>query len=399
MVFNKLFALKLFEGFSIQRWNDRIRPIDLNEMDRCGHKMMIAYFIGKIEEKSGRDINWEKIIYGGFFELLKKIMLSDIKAPVHRRIKEKYPKEFEKLNDWVVEQYEILIEDSKLLNKFREYLVEKENLDDVSFKVLRAAHKYSTLRELEIIQNSNPLSDSLDKIKDELDADLKKFRDLSGLKQLLEKEKLYDLLIKIEQLRFQVRWSQTPRIPKTSVIGHSMLVACLAFLLSRNINTCNKRIYNNFFCGLFHDLPESVTRDIISPVKNATDNLPQIVKKIEEEIVEEELFPLMDSYIKKEILYFTKDEFKNKILNNGEVDIVSFEEVDAFYNSDKYSPLDGKLVKLADEISVFLEAYQSQDHGIRSHHLEQGLNHILRKYRNEKSICGIDLRRFFREFE
>ena len=32
-------------------------------------------------------------------------------------------------------------------------------------------------------------------------------------------------------------------------------------------------IFNNFFCSLFHDLPEAVTRDIISPVKQATDEL------------------------------------------------------------------------------------------------------------------------------
>ena len=31
---SKLFAQKMFEGFSIQRWNDRVRPINLNEMDR-----------------------------------------------------------------------------------------------------------------------------------------------------------------------------------------------------------------------------------------------------------------------------------------------------------------------------------------------------------------------------
>ena len=44
---NKALALKIFEGFSIQRWNDLIRPFDLIEMDKAGEKMMIAYVIGK----------------------------------------------------------------------------------------------------------------------------------------------------------------------------------------------------------------------------------------------------------------------------------------------------------------------------------------------------------------
>ena len=30
----KDFALKIFEGFSIERWNDLIRPFDLIEMDK-----------------------------------------------------------------------------------------------------------------------------------------------------------------------------------------------------------------------------------------------------------------------------------------------------------------------------------------------------------------------------
>ncbi|MGZ7169402.1 MAG: HD domain-containing protein [Halobacteriota archaeon] len=30
---------------------------------------------------------------------------------------------------------------------------------------------------------------------------------------------------------------------------------------------CYRRRFHNFFGGLFHDLPEALTRDIISPVK------------------------------------------------------------------------------------------------------------------------------------
>ena len=49
----KDFAIKIFEGFSIQRWNDLVRPFDLVEMDKAAEKMIIAYIIGKYEEKKG----------------------------------------------------------------------------------------------------------------------------------------------------------------------------------------------------------------------------------------------------------------------------------------------------------------------------------------------------------
>lgn len=66
------------------------------------------------------------------------------------------------------------------------------------------------------------------------------------------------------QLRFQIRWTQAPRIPATSVLGHMFIVATFAYFFSLSVDACTARANNNFFCGLFHDLPELLTRDIIS---------------------------------------------------------------------------------------------------------------------------------------
>ena len=46
---NKALALKIFEGFSIERWNDLVRPFDLIEMDKSAEKMVLVYIIGKFE--------------------------------------------------------------------------------------------------------------------------------------------------------------------------------------------------------------------------------------------------------------------------------------------------------------------------------------------------------------
>ena len=72
---NKKFILKLFEGFSIQRWNDLVRPFEPVEMDKAAERMVVAYIIGKSEEAAGRSIDWEWIINASLFELLKKIAL------------------------------------------------------------------------------------------------------------------------------------------------------------------------------------------------------------------------------------------------------------------------------------------------------------------------------------
>ena len=100
----KNLVLKIFEGFSIQRWNDLVRPFDLVEMDKAAEKMVIAYIIGKFEENKGNKVDWNWMIYASLFDLLKKIALCDIKAPVQQKLKKEFPLEYMRLNEWVLNQ-------------------------------------------------------------------------------------------------------------------------------------------------------------------------------------------------------------------------------------------------------------------------------------------------------
>ena len=401
----KKLILKIFEGFSIQRWNDLVRPFDLVEMDKAAEKMACAYIIGKYEEAAGHEIDWEQMIYDSLFDLLKKITLSDIKSPVQQMIREKYPEEYKKLNDWVLSKYENIITDSDLLARFADYLALDSNLSRTDFslaeRVLEAAHKFSSLRELEMIMPVNE-TERTQKIHAELSENLQKYADLKGVELLLKRERPFHFIMKIEQLRFQTRWNQTPRVPETSVLGHCFFVAVGTLLLLRETgeNPCKKRLFNDFFSALFHDLPESVTRDIISPVKQATNELPGIVKQIEDEIVHAELVPLMDSSYVDEILYFTNDEFQNRILvdeldGSKTAQPVTYEELRDNYNSDGYSPVDGKLVRLADHLSAFIEADSSIKYGITSKQLTSGRDNILKSYLSGTKINGIDAMQLF----
>ena len=118
-------VLKIFEGFSIQRWNDLIRPFDLVEMDKAGEKMVLAYIIGKFEEKKGYKIDWVWMIYASLFDLLRKISLCDIKAPVQQMLKNEFKEEYLRLNEWVLNQYKDMIPDSKLFSEFTIYTGQK----------------------------------------------------------------------------------------------------------------------------------------------------------------------------------------------------------------------------------------------------------------------------------
>lgn len=399
------FALKIFEGFSIQRWTDLIRPFDIVEMDKAGEKMVLAYIIGKCEEQKGVFVDWIWMIYASLFDILKKIALCDIKAPIQQILKKDYASEYLRLNEWILNQYKPLIDDSALFSQFTIYEGQRAGTFDIPEKsraaerILSAANKFATMRELQMLSVVNE-PERLEKINKELLADLQGYLDLTGLQLLMTHQKSYDFIMKIEQLRFQTRWNQTPRVPKTSVLGHCFFVAVITLLLCRQSGQkmCEKRLINNYFSALFHDLPEAVTRDIISPVKQATDELPSIVKRIEDEIVNKELVPLMEPYFSDELMYFTSDEFSNRIKDKkGNAEVVSWEDLNGKYNQDDFSPVDGRTVRIADHLSALLEADSSIKHGITSSHLEYGRNSMISHYKPGETINGIDVGKLFRE--
>lgn len=404
-MFNQKFALKLFEGFSIQRWTDLVRPFDLVEMDKAAEKMVLAYIIGKYEENEGHYVDWLWMIYASLFDLLSKISLCDIKAPVLDMLKREFSQEYFHLNEWVLKTYKPVLLDNELFSRFTIYTGQKAGQIGVpeksllASKIFSAANKFATLRELQMLKTVNE-AERLEQINTELQAQIQHYLDLKGMQNLVTHQRSYSLLLKIEQLRFQIRWNQTPRVPKTSVLGHCFFVAILTLLLCRDsgVKMTEKRIINNFFTGLFHDLPEAVTRDIISPVKQATDELPNIVKKIEDEIVRKELLPLMEPFFADELMYFTSNEFANRIINSGrKVEEVTWEDLNSKYNSADFSPVDGRIVRIADHISALMEADISIKHGITSNHLKFGRKNMLENYPVGKIINGIDAGKLFHE--
>lgn len=401
---NQKLALKIFEGFSIQRWNDLIRPFEFVEMDKAAEKMVLAYIIGKGEEARGVKIDWKWMIYASLFDLLRKIALCDIKAPVQQMLKKEYPAEYMRLNEWVLNQYKSILNDDELFSMFTIYVGQKSGSFEIpaesraAAKVLSAAHKFSTIRELDMLRAVNE-RERTDKINTELQAQLQPFFDLPVVQSLVTRQISFDFIMKIEQLRFQTRWNQTPRVPSTSVLGHCYFVAIMTLLFCRSnpVKMCERRVVNDFFSALFHDLPEAVTRDIISPVKQATDELPFIVKRIEDEIVNKELVPLMEPFYANELIYYTSDEFSDRIFVDGKTVQVEWTDLNKKYNSSEFSPVDGRIVRIADHLSALMEADISIKHGITSSHLKYGRDGILKSYGVDKVIDGIHVGKLFRE--
>lgn len=394
---NRALVELLYEAASIQRWNDHIRPHKgFTELDKQAHKMFYAYVLGKMEQsdrKAGPD--WGRLIEGGCFEFLHRIVLTDIKPPVfHRLMAEKG----DKLNEWVLGK---LREKTGTLQggffeKFTQYLSDP-GYSVLEKKILKAAHYLATNWEFKIIYHMNAGLFGLEETKAKIADEIEEHFDLAGVQKLQLGKKTSHFLDLVGQLRFQQRWAQTPRIPETSVLGHMLVVAMLGLFCSQELKAGERRLYNNFFAGLFHDLPEVLTRDIVSPVKRSVEGLDELIKDIEDRQVEEKLLPVLPVSWHKEIRYFINDEFKSKVMVEGLRQVVSSEEINAKYNSDEFSPLDGEVLKACDQFAAYVEAYLSLSYGVRSTALLDGHRDLGSLYRDKK-IAGIDFGNWFAEF-
>jgi putative hydrolase of HD superfamily len=390
---------RFFEAASMQRWNDHIRPVELTELDKQAHKMVIAYVIAKIEEdKKGKGyINWINLIEGFIFDFLYRLVLTDIKPPVfHRMVAERR----EELNEYVLKELKEDLDalgNKEFKKKFKKYFSHSPNT--LERRILRAAHYLATNWEFKIIYNSAPFVYGIEKTKENIENQIEDHYDLIGVQKILLGKKSFGFVDLCGQLRFQKRWAHSPRIPETSVLGHMLIVALTAYLstIEMEITLCEKRIYNNFFAGLFHDLPEVLTKDIISPIKRAAD-LDILIKDYENERMKEEILPLLPKPWHDEMKYFLEDEFQNKVKEKNIIKTgIKYKDLNKTYNINKSSPLDGELIKVCDKLAAFVEANLSIEYGIKSKFLLEGRENIYSIYKGKK-VSGTDFGRIFDYF-
>lgn len=388
---------RIYQGAHIQRWNDHIRPKGFTELDKQAQKMIIAYILASFEEQDKKvEINWKFLIEGGIFEYLHRIILTDIKPPIYHKLMQERGTE---INQWVYEQLGDDLKNIKsdFFEKFIKYF-DDPNYSSFEKKILKASHYIATSWEFKIIYPMNSAIYGIEETKKIIENELEEHYDLAGVQKIRLGNKTSDLIDLIGQLRFQQRWAQSPRVPETSVMGHMLIVAIMSYLCSLEINACDQRLCNNYFTALFHDLPEILTRDIISPVKKSVPGLDNIIKDIENKQMEEKFFPLLPSTWHKKIRYYIEDEFASKIIKDGKIIKTSSDIINEKYNDDSYNPIDGEIIKGCDHLAAFIEARISISHGITSVYLDKGSESINQEYIN-KIIAGIDFAQLFDYFK
>ena len=177
-----------------------------------------------------------------------------------------------------------------------------------------------------------------------------------------------------------------------------LIVAVFSYLFSCEMKACGKRRINNYFSGLFHDLPEVLTRDIISPVKRSIKGLEEMLKEHEKEQMEKEVYGLIPEAWHGDMRMFTEDEFSNIVTVGGKQIRASSAEISEKYNSDEFNPRDGELLKAADELAAFIEAFLALQNGLASQDLQEAKNRLKERYK-QKVVAGIKFGELYADFE
>ena len=341
---------RFFDAVNMHRWNDHLRPLDLTEVDKQAHKAAIAWVLGMYEKyENGTDIDWQRVIEHGMFSFLKRTVLTDLKPQLLHRMEDE---KFDEVNDYVISEIKAGIPDIEpsLMKRFEEYL--REPQEAIEDKIVSAAHYMATNWEFNIIYDMNKRSFGIEQTKTALSMELSNHSSLLGVRRVIDSQSMTFVDL-IGQLRFQQRWTRIPRMPQTTVLGHSLMVAIMTYLNDLDKGVTGRQIYNDYYTALFHDLPEVLTKDVITPVKVNVHGLVEILDEYEHELMNSKIMPLIPEAWHDEFRFLTFEPFSDK-------------------DDKEYGKVDGRCIKLCDVMGAYLEANVSRRIGIHSSKLREG---------------------------
>ena len=111
------------------------------------------------------------------------------------------------------------------------------------------------------------------------------------------------------------------------------------------------------------------------------------IREYEKEMMEKEVYNLIPADWHAAIRMFTEDEFTSIVSIDRKRRIVSSGEISRSYNDDRYDPRDGEMIRAADRLAAFIEAYLAIRNGSASLDLQEARWAI----RNECQGASLDL--------
>jgi len=327
--------LMFSKWLSIKRWNNFPRVEDITPLDNTWFVIHISLFLAHLEEKNGKKVDKEYIIKKILFDLFNALVLSDINSWTRDYILSVDEDIMKQLEEKVriflfsFEAWDFIKDDMK--NIF------SDNTKTLEDEIINSAKKFAWYQECVI--NSRVFLYAYDVAMEQIKDYLEEHKNnLYSLRELLKNDNYKNYLSHIRRLSHSMRWSWKQRKYPISVMSHLTIVTFISYIMwsLENQNWKDYDIYNLMIKWAYHDIPEAITWDIITPIKNAVEWFRDVLETVEENMMNDYFFIYVwDDY---------KQEIKKCML-------------------DPFSWTNGELVKQADIISALLEAKIERDSG------------------------------------
>lgn len=355
-----ILKLMLTRWLSMKRWNNFPRIEEVSHLDNIWFVIHVALFLAYLEEKNGHKVDREFLIKRIIFSSLSSLIISDINSGTRDYIRQVDKDIFREIkNKWF----------SFILSKEAPENIKKDiaNILDnttntLELLIIKASKKYAGFSECKINEKvfSEMYEVPLKQIKTALDENRNK---LKSLDLLLSNENYIKYLAHIRRLNHSMRWNQEIRIFPVSVMSHLVITTFISYIIWSIENGFwnNINIEQLMLRSIYHDIPEVITWDIITPTKKAIPWFSEVLEQVEVNMMNDYIFSYVDSDYKQEVYSYMLNPFDWElwiIAKQADVFSALFEaKVEINYGWKNYSDIYRNIKKRVNQFSTMSVDY------------------------------------------
>lgn len=280
-----------FRGLSTYRWNNFPRVEQVTVTDNVAFSLHVAHLVALLHEaetgvKADMGYLFRRALYSSFSTFLH----SDISNEVKQHVKRKDPEVYRKLSD--VPYDRLLAWDlpdfmRRDIESYRRPNPEKE-LEERIYQFSKNWVSYQeafTSNFVYFRAFERPMADIRERYLSAEYADLRKCLALDPVDHA-ESERY---LLAVRRLQSSFRWNHMRRTHPVSVMSHLFFVFFFAYVIGNVEGLDEDAVTDMMVTALYHDIPEAITGDVITPTKKSVPGFEELLCEIEEEMIDEYL--------------------------------------------------------------------------------------------------------------
>lgn len=291
----------------LRRWTSFVTEGRYNELAKQSLNCITSYMLASYSEQAGVTVKWERFPKIALYRAYQKAhVYFDTPEYILNEIRDvgNIPK------DVFNEVTKQLITENADEN-FANFLC--EGIGTYEMKIYRAGTKIATLVELS--ENINKMDHQEYNVKlQEVHKSLEEFEDLPGFKEISDvRGNVFRALTSISTLRNKNRWAAQLYTVPCSVLGHLFDTAIFAYFMSLEEYPGDEALATKmFFMGIFHDVAETWTGDIPSPIKDKIPNFRAATEEYELKMLEEKLYKRVPTFLAEKLKDVMFEDEANK---------------------------------------------------------------------------------------